>query len=229
MLTQGRERCQLSVYGHTSASSSEARRVTPPIFTAAGNDHNTKPMNQQLAEKLFQFDLEWEHQDSAITETHYYPKLKEEVEKIERRSSSQLEVAAFDYALKLFTLQFVREDNYGTVGQDELPNFFIERLNRITNEETEFLWKHFFPELKMKWNERNELTESTRETEIPDAAVDSVLSLLLAKSLEFQIERLRIFFKFALPNEFWYELLRINADDFDERNQAKRRVASILA
>ncbi len=184
-------------------------------------------MNQNLIDKLFHFDIEWEYQDAEITNTYYYPKLKSEVEKI-IPISSELEYAAFEYALKLYALQFVLGDNYGGVGKDRLDELFSKRLNRISGAELTELWKHFFPHLELKWMEGDGPFSEKREVHIPDEAVHSVLAKLLAKTLETEIERLRIYFKYSVPKEFWYQLLRLKSNDDDEYHEADSRVQTIL-
>ncbi len=189
---------------------------------------------KQLSEKIFDFSFDMpEFSDSALEETKVYKTLRVSAEKLKPSRLGDLEREAFNCAVKIISMQFVNRDNNGDVNvrsiRQSLENIFERKLNAL---EIESLSEYFSVFKKIKMTQSipklfGTAVEEAKEENIYEETKNGVLLYCVMSLVEIHLERLKVFYIYGIPKQFWYELYSIG-DNVEDRENIDSIVLGIL-
>jgi len=168
-----------------------------------------------IFKKVFIKNLEWSEGDPLI-ESKFYKTFKSKIAEIKPEDDSKFEIAAFEMATDYFIYEFYRGSNHGLV--------HLEKDTIENNIEEYFEWDkikqlaEYFGiiESKHKFSENDETFVFSKE-KIEFNRVKKLLSTIISTIFLVQIERIKVFLKYGIEKEFWYNLYEIELLDESEK------------
>lgn len=189
---------------------------------------------KQLSEKIFDFSFGMpEFSDSSLEETEIYKTLRASAEKLRPSRLGDFERETFNCAVKIISLQFVFRDWHGDATvrsiRQSLENIFEMKLNV---QDIESLSEYFSVFKKTKTVHSipklfGTVLEEVKEENIFDETKNGVLLYCIMSLVEIHLERLKVFYIYGLPKQFWYDMYSIRDND-DDRENIDSIVMSIL-
>ncbi len=194
---------------------------------------------KETTETIFNIDFaEPESSDSIFEEVKIYDALESCAEKLNPTRLIDIEKEAFYFALRIFARHFANRDSCGKIGIDQVSDLLENKLRSIGNSHFNTLSEYFNIHQKAKlFYELNPVPISGEKRSFDDFSkgmgkaekMDDIVYQLefcfvlssVTNIVNLHIERLKVFFKFAEPKQFWYDLIpnEENEDQEDDRKQ----------
>lgn len=186
-------------------------------------------MNPKTLQTIFRFDRRWIYDDyDDIENKNIYTSLWNVTAPIHPSKDSLFDNAAFIYAMKTVTYEFLLpDDERGRVNLEEFSNALPNSLRDITDEQLMELWKYLYGG-ELRHNTETEEYIGSRGRVISETMTDDVVAQGIVFVTEVQLERIRTYLRHAVPKKFWYELERVDVNDPVAYEQVDNKMKDIL-
>lgn len=184
---------------------------------------------ETILQKIFDINyyLPWSD-DTQLEKTTVFLKLEEATMALRPNTKYHIRYEAFSCALKLISVQVLKDDQYEIGGLSSVSNELRKNIERLQWEEVCILSNYFDLYRNLKTEETEEfyfLTADANERVSFDTVVSQV-ALCLTMEIEIEQTRMHGFLKHGLSKEFWYDVY--GADDKYNKERVDHILSSIF-
>lgn len=186
---------------------------------------------KEIIEKIFDlsYHLPWSD-DTLLEQTAVFRSLQKQTLSIQPKSEYLLRHSAFDCALKILAIEFLREDDHGKPSAESVERELNGNIERLKYDELCSLSDYLglYHKLHPAGSANEYFLTANEEERINYSTVNSQILLCLLKEIERELEKLKVFLTWSTSKESWYSMFEIEDTDTYGKERVDLMVKSIL-
>jgi hypothetical protein len=186
---------------------------------------------KQIVETIFDFSyhLPWSD-DTLLEETAIFLLLQKQTFSIQPKVEYLLRYSAFDCALKILAIEFLREDDHGKPSAESVESALKVNIERLKYEELCSLSDYLglYSKLHPAGSTNEYFLTAIEGEQISYTTICSQILLCLLKDIERELEKLKVFLTWSTSKESWYSMFEIEDTDTNGKERVDLMVKSIL-